>query len=135
LVAEADEGSGGMPSVDELLTSVRNFLHEDVMDTTTGRTQFLARVAGNSLDIVLRDAKLGAEGRQLETARLSELLNTNGNLILLNHELVTRLRDGSQSLDDARLTEHLRTTVVNQVAIDQPKYSGLARALSFGKVL
>ena len=135
LVAENSDGSGGMPSVEELLISVRNFLHKDVMDTTTGRTQFLARVAGNSLDIVLRDAKLGGQGRQLETERLVELLNTNGNVESLNQELVRRLRDGSQSLADAKLAEHLRTTVVNQVAIDQPKYSGLARALSFGKVL
>jgi hypothetical protein len=32
-------------------------------------------------------------------------------------------------LDTPGLAEHLRETVVNQVAIDQPKYSGLRTAL------
>ncbi len=44
-----------MPRTDELLLSVRDYLRGDVMDSTTGRTNFLARVAGNSLDIVLRE--------------------------------------------------------------------------------
>jgi hypothetical protein len=32
-------------------------------------------------------------------------------------------------LDRPGLAEHLRETVVNQVAIDQPRYSGLRTAL------
>jgi hypothetical protein len=43
--------------------------------------------------------------------------------------LVERLRDGSLALDAPGLAEHLRQTVVDQVAIDQPNYSGLATAL------
>ncbi len=39
------------------------------------------------------------------------------------------LRDGSMLLETPELAEHLRATVVNQVAIDQPKYSGLRTAL------
>ena len=51
-----------MPRADELLRSVTDFLREQVMTQTTGRTQFLARVAGNSLDIVLRENGLGRSG-------------------------------------------------------------------------
>jgi hypothetical protein len=40
------------------------------------------------------------------------------------------LRDGSIALARPGLAEHLRTTAANQLAIDQPSYSGLAIALS-----
>jgi aminoglycoside phosphotransferase (APT) family kinase protein len=119
-----------MPRVDELLVSVRDFLREDVMGETKGRTNFLARVAGNSLDIVLRDAALGSTARTQELTRLRQLLGSEAGLNDLRWQLVHGLRDGSLSLDSTQLADHLRATVVNQIAIDQPKYSGLANALA-----
>ncbi|MEQ9451573.1 MAG: phosphotransferase family protein [Pseudomonadales bacterium] len=121
--------SDDMPRIDELLVSVRDFLRQDVMAETTGRSQFLARVAGNSLDIVLRDAHLGSAARQAEVERLHALLGQEGELPELRAELVRRLRGGQLALDAPGLAEHLRATVVNQVAIDQPRYSGLSTAL------
>lgn len=119
-----------MPRLDELLVSVRNFLHEDVMAETQGRTNFLARVAGNSLDIVLRDLSTGQEARRLEHARLNKLLGSESELNTQRWALVHGLRDGSIALDTPGLAEHLRQTVVNQVAIDQPKYSGFKTAIA-----
>lgn len=133
-LVEPEERSGNldMPRVDELLISVRDFLREDVMSTTTGRTQFLARVAGNSLDIVDRELALGARARAGELERLTALCGHEGSLGELRWELVNGLRDGSRSLDDPALIEHLRTTVVNQIAIDQPRYSGFRTAVANG---
>jgi aminoglycoside phosphotransferase (APT) family kinase protein len=119
-----------MPRTDELLISVRDFLHNDVMAETQGRTNFLARVAGNSLDIVLRDLTIGPQARQAEHARLQALFADEGVLNELRWRLVHGLRDGSIALDQPGLAEHLRATVVNQVAIDQPKYSGFKTALA-----
>jgi len=132
---ELVEAAGGavdtdMPRIDELLKSVRDFLHGDVMQATQGRNNFLARVAGNSLDIVLRDNATGAQARRLELERLQTLFDDHGGLNELRWRLVHGLRNGSIALERSTLSEHLRTTVVNQVAIDQPKYSGLATALS-----
>jgi len=117
-----------MPRIDELVTSVRDFLRSDVMEATAGRTNFLARVAGNSLDIVLRQLALGDRARTAEHDRLRELLDADGSLSELRWQLAHALRDGSISLDAAGLAEHLRATVVNQIAIDQPKYSGFKTA-------
>jgi len=111
---------------------VRDFLHGDVMAETSGRTNFLARVAGNSLDIVLRDMALGERARQRETQRLQHLFGTDESLPALRWRLVHGLRDGSIDLDFDGLSEHLRQTVVNQVAIDQPRYSGFATAVRSG---
>ncbi len=121
-----------MPRKDELLISVRDFLRNDVMGATSGRTQFLSRVAGNSLDIVLRDLQLGEPHRRNERERLRALLDADGDLGSLRWQLVHALRDGTMPLDDPALAEHLRTTVVNQIAIDQPKYSGFRTALAKG---
>lgn len=119
-----------MPRIDELVTSVRDFLRSDVMDATSGRTSFLARVAGNSLDIVLRQLALGEGARAIEHQRLRDLLGAEGSLSELRWQLTRALRDGSMPLDEPDLAEHLRATVVNQVAIDQPKYSGLKTAMA-----
>lgn len=127
---EERSGNLDMPRVDELVLSVRNFLRDDVMSVTSGRTQFLARVASNSLDIVDRELALGSRHRAGELERLKALLGRNGSLGDLRWALVEGLRDGSRSLAEPALIEHLRTTVVNQIAIDQPKYSGYRTALA-----
>ena len=106
-----------------------DYLRGDVMAETSGRTNFLARVAGNSLDIVLRDLELGAPHRDAERARLRNLLGADESLEALRWRLVHALRDGSMPLDHPGLAAHLRETVVNQVAIDQPKYSGFKTAV------
>ena len=118
-----------MPRADELLFSVRDYLRGDVMDSTTGRTNFLARVAANSLDIVLREMASGPEHRRLELERLRLLFARDAKLPDLRWRLVNGLRDGSIRLETPDLAEHLRFTVVNQIAIDQPKYSGFKTAV------
>jgi aminoglycoside phosphotransferase (APT) family kinase protein len=127
-----DSGSNDldMPRVDELLTSVRDFLRADVMAETTGRVNFLARVSSNSLDIALREWQLGAKAKQAELARLQAFTGEQTDLGSLRWKLVHALRDGSQSLHDEALQHHLRQTAVNQIAIDQPKYSGFRNAIS-----
>ena len=109
---------------------MRDYLRGDVMAETSGRTNFLARVAGNSLDIVLRDLALGAPHREAEHAGLRTLLGADDGLEALRWRLVHALRDGSMPLDHPGLAAHLRETVVNQIAIDQPKYSGFKTAVA-----
>ncbi len=117
-----------MPRLEELVGATRDFLHGPVRDETAGRTRFHALVAGNALDIAYRDLHFGAEHRRREHERLRRLLNAEGSLLDLRWKLVHAIRDDALALDDTRLHEHLRATVVNQIAIDQPKYSGFRTA-------
>jgi aminoglycoside phosphotransferase (APT) family kinase protein len=119
-----------MPSLDELTASVRDFLREDVMGATRGRVSFHARVAANSLDIVLRQHASGSEHRRREQAGLARLLDSDDEIEPLRWRLVEALRDGSMPLDEPGLADHLRSQVVNQLAIDQPRYSGFRTALA-----
>jgi aminoglycoside phosphotransferase (APT) family kinase protein len=120
-----------MPLVDELLTSVRDFLREDARGALQGRNAFLALVASNSLDIVQRELSLGPAHLRGEHERLRALFSSDESLATLRALLCVGLRDGSIELDRPGLADHLRTTATNQLAIDQPKYSGLAVALSY----
>ena len=117
-----------MPRLEELVGATRDFLHGPVREETTGRTRFHALVAGNALDIVHRDLHFGAEHRRREHERLRGLLDAGGSLLELRWKLVHAIREERISLDDRDLREHLRSTVVNQIAIDQPKYSGFKTA-------
>ncbi|WP_419553211.1 phosphotransferase family protein [Candidatus Poriferisodalis sp.] len=150
--AEANAAAGDMPRVDEILESVRDFLHTEVRQATEGRTSFLALVAGNSIDIALRERLIGPQLHRYELERLVSLMGSPaeevggvvrasagaGNdaaasagadaevaeqVTELRWRLVHRLRDGSMALDADGLAEYLRTSVAHQVAIDQPKYS------------
>ncbi|MEM7218833.1 MAG: phosphotransferase family protein [Pseudomonadota bacterium] len=122
-----------MPRLDELLLSVRDFLREDVMRQTSGRVQFLARVAANSLDIVDRELRAGAKLEALELMLLHALdLETpaSEDVGALRWALVDALREGTLELDDPALIAYLRNAVINQLAIDQPRYSALTTALT-----
>ena len=123
-----------LPRTDELLNSVRDFLRIDVMDATEARLNFLARVAANSLDIVHRELALGTENRAQERTRLQHFFSSENTLASLRWRLVRELRNGTIELADQVLQAHLRQTVVNQLAIDQPSYSGFKTATQTEKV-
>ncbi|MEM7286445.1 MAG: phosphotransferase family protein [Actinomycetota bacterium] len=131
-LVEADDAISSIdtPTTEELLASVRDFLREDVRSATEGRNNFLALVAANSIDIVRRELTLAPAHRAAEVERLRSMFTAPaGALTELRWALTTGLRDGSIDLDHDGLADHLRATVVNQLAIDQPRYSGLANAL------
>ena len=135
VAAVAPATSTDLPGTDELLISVRDFLRTDVMAATEGRTSFMARVASNSLDIVLRELTLGPAQRAGELARLRDLVGAEAGVdpedaLSLRWALCDALYEGRMPLDRADVIHHLRTTVVNQVGIDQPVYSGYRAAIA-----
>jgi len=118
-----------LPRTDELLTSARDFLRGDVVANTQKRTAFLARVAANSLDIALREQALGPEAQRREFARLRTFVGETEEINVARWRLVDQLRNDNAALEDQALAFHLRSTVLNQVLIDQPTYSGCLTAL------
>jgi hypothetical protein len=118
------------PTTAELVNAVRSFLEEQAMPQLEGRTAFHARVAANALAIVARQLELGPAAEATEHDRLTALLGEEGNLDSLNRALCRRIRSGDLHLDSPGLVEHLRTTTLDKLAVDQPKYSGYRRALA-----
>ena len=120
--------TSNLPSADELLASVSDFLREEVMEETEGRVQFLSRVAANSLEIVRREAHLGPHFAAAQYDRLQNLLGGDAELVELSWQLVKRLRDETSDLSDDSLKQHLRQTSFEALAIDQPHYHAFITA-------
>ena len=125
------------PSLQELVRAVREFVEEQAMPRLEGRTAFHARVAANALAIVERQLELGPAAEAAERERLLALLDDGegdgggeGNLETLTRELCRRIRAGELGADDDALVAHLRTTTLDKLAVDQPRYSGYRRALA-----
>jgi hypothetical protein len=117
------------PTPVELLESVAQFLRETVMAETSGRTNFLTRVAANALDVVRRQLELAPLADREEIGRLEALLGRKGDLGELNCLLCERIERHEIDLKTPGLAEHLWHTTLAKLAVDQPQYAAYARAI------
>lgn len=117
------------PSVPELVEAVREFLETEVQPSLEGSVAFHTRVAVNVLKIVERELAQGPVLAAEEKARLQNLLGHEGELDELANELIEAIRAGSMDVATPGLTEHLRSTVMAKLAIDNPRYESYRRAL------
>ncbi len=111
------------PSAAELTEALAAF---DTASATDARAMFLARVADNARATLEREAALGPAAKVAAVARLKVLLGAEGGFEALNAELCDRLREGRLSPLDPAVLGHLKASAIDQIAIDQPGYSGLA---------
>lgn len=114
----------------ELVTAVRDFIEQRAMPELKGHTAFHARVAANALGVVARELETGGRAAAEETARLEQILGCDGTLETLNRELCRRIRGGEIDLDAPALRAHLERSTRDKLAIDQPQYAALKRALA-----
>jgi len=121
-----------LPRTDELLTSVRDFLRNEAAREMTGRGGFLARVAANSVDVVLREIAMGRDAAGWELQALRNLLNDDGDVQDLRAGLCAAIRSGDIDLKRRDLQAYLRDSVLAQAMIDQPGYHGTAEAVGRG---
>lgn len=124
-----------LPITSELLTGVRDFLRNDAASKLEGRDGFLARVAANSVDMVLRELELGADAIAWERQALHGLLKAgnHGDTEEMRAALCKAIRGREIPLDRGDLHAYLRDSVLAQVMIDQPGYAGAVEALKHGK--
>jgi len=123
----------GSPSAVDLLEALCAYLREEAVPELSGATRFKALVAANVATIVAREIRLGPVAAKAEQVRLEALLGCGENdgseatlaeqLRGLNHELVERIRRGDADAGPwrARVLDHLRKTVADRLAIDNPK--------------
>src|SRR5262249_21578603 len=132
------------PSVSELLRAVRGFLEDDLVPALEGRRRFHALVAANVLAIVERE--LGGEGapaaRQWDggapRSRRGPGTRPGGPSALpagsraRGSRLVERIRSGEADVGDlaVRVRAHVRATVLEKLAVANPKYLEGARQAS-----
>jgi hypothetical protein len=118
------------PTSLELVDAVIGFIETRAAPQLQDRDVFLARVAVNALHTIRREIQLGEDAEQAATSRLRALLNQEGEFTALNTALCVAIREGQIAISDPALLAHLRASVIDQVQIDQPNYSGLKAALA-----
>ncbi len=118
------------PSQKEMIEAVKAFIDGTAMPALSGHAAFHARVASNVLATVLREMDLRPAAESAERKRLAELLGMDGDADTeaLNQALCERLRSGEMDLSTPGLLDHLKTTTIAQLSVDQPGYSGLRGA-------
>ena len=111
------------PSKEELITSIIEFIENDIIDELIGQKRFHAHVAKNSLQIVLRQLKVEEKNNQSEKSRLKEILKIDKDLHELNKILCQKIDTEEININDNDLIDHLFKTTMEKLSIDQPNYS------------
>ena len=113
--AVGDHGLHDAPSADQLLEAVREFLECDVMDATSGRVQFHARVAARVVAMVQRElARPGAEA--VHRSRLATLAMAD------DAALAAAIRSGQLVGDGDQVHAVVWATVLDKVLVANPDY-------------
>ena len=119
----------GHPPATELLASVSRFLREELLPSLSGAQAFNLRVSINALELVRREIEQQDAADKSEHRRLAKLLDTYAELDVLRKQLCEKIARGDIMLDQPALREHLRATIVDRLAIDQPTYSAYLAAV------
>jgi hypothetical protein len=132
------------PTYTELLDAVRRFLETDVVPALEGTKKFHARVAANVLSIAMRERDLEARHLAAEWQRLDALLGAEpmpaeadaakAAIAARTERLCARIRDGDADHGPFRSTvlAHVRQTVIEKLAVDNPKLLGRSSEAGFG---
>jgi len=118
------------PSGKRLLDAVVALLRDELMPKLEGADAFKARVAANALELVGREIETGQVVEEGEHRRLVALLGRPGSLDELNRALCDAIRDRRITLATSGVSEHLWTSTLDKMAIEQPRYATFQRVRS-----
>ena len=119
------------PNPKDLLEAVIRFLRDMALPQLDARAAFDARIAGNLLRIVQREAALAPVTWASELERLRALLEQDGDDVdALNRTLCEGIADGRIAANDQKLIDHLWVATLAKLAVDQPNHSTYQRVLA-----
>jgi hypothetical protein len=111
-----------VPEAGTLLQAAAAYLEQELLPTLEGYHRFQTRVSINVLRTLMREWQQFGTLENAEQRRLVQLLGHDGDLHTLNTELTTAIADGVLPLDSRGLIEHLRQTLHDTLAINNPKW-------------
>jgi hypothetical protein len=110
------------PDAKTLLQAATKYLEEELMPTLDGYHRFKTRVTINALNTIRRELELREAQAKAEHERLAAILGHDGDVETLSRELSERIRRGEFSLEDQRLRSHIRQSLSDALAINNPKW-------------
>jgi hypothetical protein len=118
------------PHPSEIIAAVARFLKAEVIPELSGRTAFNTRVAANALEMMTRQLETQPAAEAAELESLKAILGADGDLATLNAEFSRRLAAGELDLRTPGVADHLWTTTLAKLYVDQPTYWGYRAALA-----
>lgn len=113
-----------VPDAATLLQAAADDLERDVLPALEGFARFRTRVIVNLLRLLTRELELGPQADAAEQARLQALLGEDeASLPVLRARLARRIDEAEVDLDDPALVEHLRASLRDALAIDNPRWA------------
>ena len=111
-----------IPKAAVLLEAAVKYLETELMPTLAGYHRFQTRVTVNVLNTLRRELELRGVQADAERSRLVAMLGHDGDVETLSVELAERIRAGAISIDDPSLRAHVRQSLADALAINNPKW-------------
>ena len=111
-----------IPKTTVLLEAAMKYLETELMPTLAGYHRFQTRVTVNVLNTVKRELELRNAQAEAEHSRLVAMLGHEGDVESLSRELADRIHAGQISIDDPALRAHVRQSLADALAINNPKW-------------
>jgi hypothetical protein len=111
-----------IPKAAVLLEAAVKYLETELMPTLAGYHRFQTRVTVNVLNTLRRELELRGAQADAERSRLIAMLGHDGDVEALSVELAERIRAGVISIDDSALRAHVRQSLADALAINNPKW-------------
>ena len=111
-----------MPDAPTLLVAAVKYLEDELLPSLDGYHRFKTRVTINVLNTIRREMELRGAQAEAERVRLVTILGHDGEVDALSLELSDRIRSGAIDLNDPALRAHLRQSVADALAINNPKW-------------
>jgi hypothetical protein len=110
------------PKAAVLLEAAVKYLETELMPTLDGYHRFQTRVTVNVLNTVRRELELRGAQAEAERARLVAILGHDGDVERLSVELAEKIRTGAIAIDGPALRAHVRQSLADALAINNPKW-------------
>lgn len=111
-----------IPKATVLLEAAMKYLETELMPTLSGYHRFQTRVTVNVLNTVRRELELRGAQAEAEHARLAAILGHDGDVETMSRELADKIRAGAISIGDPALRAHVRQSLADALAINNPKW-------------
>jgi hypothetical protein len=112
-----------IPDAGTLLDAAIKYLEDELLPELSGYHRFKTRVTANVMITIRRELELGARHAAHERERLVQLLGHEGEVAQLSLELAERIRAGSIDTDAPAVRAHIRESLAEALAINNPRWS------------
>ncbi|MGH8013651.1 MAG: DUF6285 domain-containing protein [Candidatus Binataceae bacterium] len=110
------------PDAPTLLKAAVKYLEEELMPSLSDYHRFQTRVTINVLNTVRRELEMRPAQAAGERERLAAILGHPGEVEALNDELAEKLRTGIIVIDHPGLRVHIRQSLADALAINNPRW-------------